>query len=233
MDMKRLLNAAELEDSPVVANCCMNRERGLRGSNSYEVELGFDPLDWLLERLERQRVVRWLDLCCGSGKALIQAARLCDDFGDRFGARGVQITGVDLVGMFLPNTSSDLNLVECSVFDYQPTERFDLITCVHGLHYLGDKLQAIRLAASWLEGDGRLAANLDASNLCLTAAGRGKRSIVRFLRDEGFEYLARKHLLNLSGHKELEIPFPFLGADDKVGPNYTKQPVVNSFYAVP
>jgi len=44
MNIKRLLNADELEDSPVVANCTMNRERDLRGSNGYEVEVGFEAL---------------------------------------------------------------------------------------------------------------------------------------------------------------------------------------------
>lgn len=134
MTANRLLNTAELEDSPVVANCCMNRERDLRGSNGYEVELGFYPLEWLQNRLNKQTIVRWLDLCCGSGKALIQAAIASEEIG----VGSVRITGVDLVGMFLPNKPTDLQLMQCSVFDYQPTEKFDLITCVHGLHYLGD-----------------------------------------------------------------------------------------------
>ena len=226
MNIKRLLNADELEDSPVVANCTMNRERDLHGSNGYEVELGFDPLEWLQGRLATQSTVRWLDLCCGSGKALVQAAKACENLG----GRSIQITGVDLVGMFLPNKSTNLQLMQCSVFDYQPTERFDLITCVHGLHYLGDKLQAIRLAASWLVSDGRFVANLEAANICLSEAGKGQRKVVRFLRDEGFEYLPAKHLLKRTGHRELIIPFKFRGADDSAGPNYTKQPVVNSYY---
>ena len=44
MNEKRLLNCNELEDSPVVANCSMNRERDLLGSNGYDIELGFNPL---------------------------------------------------------------------------------------------------------------------------------------------------------------------------------------------
>lgn len=132
--------------------------------------------------------------------------------------------------MFLPTSSTNLQLVQRSVFDYQPTERFDLITCVHGLHYLGDKLQAIRLAVSWLVSDGRFIANLDAANMCLSEAGKGQRKIVRFLRDVGFDYLPAKHLLQRTGYKELKIPFQFRGADDTAGPNYTKQPVVNSYY---
>jgi SAM-dependent methyltransferase len=226
MNANRLLNATELENSPVVANCTMNRERDLRGSNGYEVELGFDPLEWLQGRLATQSTVRWLDLCCGSGKALVQAAKACENLG----GRSIQIRGVDLVGMFLPNKSTNLQLMQCSVFDYQPTERFDLITCVHGLHYLGDKLQAIRLAVSWLVSDGRFVANLDMANICLSDAGKGQRKVVRFLRDEGFEFLPAKHLLKRTGHRELIIPFKFRGADDSAGPNYTKQRVVNSYY---
>jgi hypothetical protein len=101
---------------------------------------------------------------------------------------------------------------------------------VHGLHYLDDKLQAIRLAASRLVSDGRFVANLDAANLCLSEAGKGQRKMVRFLRDEGFDYLPAKQLLERTGYKELKISFQFRGADDTAGPNYTKQPVVNSYY---
>lgn len=226
MNAKRLLNGAELEDSPVVANCCMNRERDLRGSNGYEVELGFDPLAWLQSRTTEQGAARWLDLCCGSGKALIQAARLIEN--DE--GRSIQITGVDLVGMFLPNNSSSLELVQCSVFEYAPTVRFDLITCVYGLHYLGDKLRAIQLTTSWLTDTGTFVANLEANNMCISEPGKGSRKIVRFLRDQGFEYLPAKHLIRRDGHADLKVPFCFLGADDSAGPNYTKQPVVDSYY---
>ena len=45
-----LLDDDELERSAVVANCRMNRERGLTGSNGYGVEIGFDPLDFLRGR---------------------------------------------------------------------------------------------------------------------------------------------------------------------------------------
>lgn len=132
--------------------------------------------------------------------------------------------------MFLPNCSDWLELVRCSVFEFAPTEQFDLITCVHGLHYVGDKLRAIGLAASWLVGDGKFVANLDATNMCLSESGKGHRKIVRFLREAGFEYLPAKHLIQRIGHADLKIPFRYLGADDTAGPNYTKQPVVNSYY---
>ena len=47
----RLLGDDELERSAVVANCRMNRERDLTGSNGYAREVGFDPLDFLKGRV--------------------------------------------------------------------------------------------------------------------------------------------------------------------------------------
>ncbi|AMV40156.1 hypothetical protein [Planctomyces sp. SH-PL62] len=69
----------ELERSAVVANCRMNRERGLLGSNGYDRELGFNPLDVLKKTSSEGRPAAWLDLCCGSGKALIEASRMAHD----------------------------------------------------------------------------------------------------------------------------------------------------------
>lgn len=226
MSERRLLSTSELENSPVVANCCMNRERDLCGSNGYEVELGFDPLMWLQERASEKRPVRWLDVCCGSGKALIQAANLIDESG----INSISITGVDLVGMFLRHRSRYLKLVQCSVFEFAPSERFDLITCVHGLHYIGDKLRAIELAADWLTSGGLFVANLDLSNLCIAEVGKGHRKILSSLRSEGFQYLQAKHLLKCVGRKELKSSYRYVGADVAAGPNYTKQPAVNSYY---
>ena len=231
MQERRLLGRQDLEASPVVANCAMNRERDVTGTNGYGIELGVEPLEWLRQRLSRQRVVRWLDLCCGSGKALIQAAEYCESAGDAVLASGVvQITGVDLVNMFLPNHSDSLRLIVSSVFDFTPGDRFDLITCVHGLHYLGDKLRAIALAGSWLEPDGMLIANLDVKNMRLGESQLGYQAFARALRAAGFQYDARRHRLQRFGHVDWEPPFHFVGADDTVGPNYTGQPVVESVY---
>ena len=79
----------------------------------------------------------------------------------------VAIVGVDLVGMFAPRecAASELRLVEASLADWRPDGRFDLITCVHGLHYVGDKLGLIARAASWLAVDGRFVANLTLANV--------------------------------------------------------------------
>lgn len=78
--------------------------------------------------------------------------------------------------------------------------------------------------------DGRFSANLDAANRCLSESGKEQPRIVRFLCNEGFEYLPAKHLLKRTDYRELIITFKFGGADDSAGPNYTKQPVVNSYY---
>ena len=45
--MSELVSDETLENSAIVANCRMNRERELTGSNGYAVELGFNPLDRL------------------------------------------------------------------------------------------------------------------------------------------------------------------------------------------
>jgi hypothetical protein len=49
--MARILDDAALEASSVVANCAMNRERSLTGSNGYGRELGVDIVAELRERL--------------------------------------------------------------------------------------------------------------------------------------------------------------------------------------
>lgn len=70
-----LLSDTVLESSSVVADCAMNRERGLSSSNGYGRELGLEVLPELHRRLrDADRPVLWLDLCCGSGTALLEAA---------------------------------------------------------------------------------------------------------------------------------------------------------------
>ncbi|WP_232837191.1 class I SAM-dependent methyltransferase [Lentzea terrae] len=41
----------------------------------------------------------------------------------------------------------------------------DLVTCVHGLHYVGDKLGLLVRAASWLVPGGRFVANFDVAGV--------------------------------------------------------------------
>jgi hypothetical protein len=95
--MIRIVDDDVLERSSVMANCAMNRERSLTGTNGYSRELGVDVLATLTARLQTAPVVRWLDLCCGSRRALVEAAsRLANlGVGDR-----AEIIGVDLVDHF-------------------------------------------------------------------------------------------------------------------------------------
>jgi SAM-dependent methyltransferase len=182
-----LLADDQLERSAVVANCRMNRERDLSGSNGYDRELGFKPLDFLKERLVHRRSVTWLDLCCRTGRALIQAFRQAHAEG--LSSR-IEIVGVDLVGMFdrpEPGTTC-VRLIEASLTAWKVELTFDLITCVHGLHYIGDKLRLIARAATWLVEDGVFVANLDLHNLKFADGNPAGRRVAADLRRSGLEY---------------------------------------------
>jgi SAM-dependent methyltransferase len=223
----RLLRDDELERSAVVANCRMNRERDLTGSNGYSREIGFNPLDFLRERITPGRHVAWLDLCCGTGKALIEAARIIGAEG-----RKIEIVGVDLVGMFhRPDPDPPcLRLVAASLSTWRPDGSFDLITCVHGLHYVGDKIGLVARSATRLADDGLFVANLDLKNLKLADGRAAGRKVVSDLRRAGMGYDRRKRLIICRGRKAVSLPYRYLGADDGAGPNYTGQPAVDSYY---
>ncbi|MEU7729312.1 class I SAM-dependent methyltransferase [Streptomyces sp. NPDC040724] len=155
MTTPHLLPAHELERTSVVANSTMNRERGLAGVNSYARELGLDPVAHLTAR---SATPSWLDLCSGEGRALREArSRL---------PAGAVLTGVDLVGPLAPAPApAGPELLTASVADWSPYRTYDLITCVHGLHYVGDQLGLLARAASWLAADGLLVAHLDPASL--------------------------------------------------------------------
>jgi SAM-dependent methyltransferase len=222
--MNAPLTDEQLTSSCVVANCRMNRERELAGTNGYQRELGLPPLDFLRAR---RPPARWLDLCCGTGRALLQADSLLEAHED------LHVVGVDLHETFWPGErSARLRLIAASLHAWDTDERFDLISCVHGLHYLGDKLGAITRAASWLTDDGVLVANLDADNLRDDTGEPLGRLGTRLLREAGLEYDTRRHRLTCRGRKALGLPLDYVGADDSAGPNYPGQPAVHSLYRV-
>jgi SAM-dependent methyltransferase len=226
--MKRFLRDCELEHSTVVANCRMNRERELSGSNGYDRELGVQPLDFLRERIRPGRVIRWLDLCCGTARALFQAAEQMEHAGL---TASVAITGVDLVDMFWPGRPPTcLDLVVASIHAFEPVERFDLITCVHGLHYLGDKLKVIERAMTWLVEDGLFVANLDLANLRHDDGRPLARRIGKLFREAGIDFDGRRKRLVCRGRRVVRFPLAYLGADDTAGPNSTGQAAVSSYY---
>jgi hypothetical protein len=102
--------------------------------------------------------------------------------------------------------------------------------CVHGLHYVGDKLGLIQNAVSWLKDDGAFLANFDPDNMKFPNGANAGNKIIRDLRRIGLEYHARKHLIVCEGRKNFTLNYRYLGADDAAGPNYTGQAIVNSHY---
>jgi SAM-dependent methyltransferase len=223
----KLLGDDALERSSVVANCQMNRQRTLTGSNGYTKELRLNPLDFLLSRAGSR--VRWLDLCCGEGKALVEAAKLIHERGldDWF-----EVVGVDLVAPPTPPEPefACLRLIQAPLTQWQPTLRFDLVTCVHGLHYIGDKLGLIVRTASWLTDNGQFVANLDLGNIKRIDGRAASRTVTKELRKAGIEYDSRRKLVHCSCRVEAQLPFRYCGANDQAGPNYTKQAAVDSYY---
>jgi SAM-dependent methyltransferase len=228
-----LLDDAALEASAVVANCAMNRERQLAGVNSYTRELGFNPLEIITTRLAGSGpgagTAGWLDLCCGTGRAVIQAAWQLRQAGL---ASRAALVGVDLADAFdcAPWTAAGLELVCAPVATWTPDRAFDLITCVHGLHYIGDKLALLARAAGWLTVTGRLVADLDLSSIRTADGHPGGRRLAARLRAAGFSYDPRRHRIGCTGRRDVRLPYVYAGADDQAGVSYTGQPAVHSHY---
>lgn len=225
----RFLDDGSLERSPVVANSRMNRERGAVGVNSYEKDLRFDSIDFLADRLHSADSTSWLDLCCGRGRALIEANEALQI---RHGPRSVALHGVDLVDLFddASQCNTFVKLESVSLHQWEATRKYDLITCVHGLHYVGDKLSLIERAAGWLTIEGMFLANLDLVNLRFSDGQPMGREIAKRFRDYGLTYNRRRHLLSCVGTKALSFDYVYVGADDTAGPNYSGQEAVDSYY---
>jgi ubiquinone/menaquinone biosynthesis C-methylase UbiE len=152
------LSDTELEWSDVVANNSMNRERKATGVNSYEKDLKLNPLSFIFNR-KNQENIQWLDLCCGKGNALIEVAKSLENTDSE---AKTYLKGIDLVGYFSDKKGlKNLDFETLNLSKWQPEIQYDLITIVHGLHYIGDKIGLIIKAASALKKDGVFMANLD------------------------------------------------------------------------
>lgn len=225
-----LLSEKELIWSPVVANNRMNRTRQASGVNSYANEIGFKPEDWLWARLQQQQTVRWLDVCCGKGNALLQVAQY---FAKQARQHQVEFTGIDLVDFFAPIPShiTWVNFVTTSVTDWQSPQTYDLITCIHGLHYIGDKLKVIAQLVNTLSPNGLFVANFDLASVYLNGQSNPKE-IKDWFQQNHIDYQSRKKLIKASG-KTTQIPLfsgRYLGANDEAGKNYTGQEAVSAYY---
>ncbi|MCP4352585.1 MAG: class I SAM-dependent methyltransferase [Desulfobacterales bacterium] len=130
----------------------------------------------------------------------------------------------------IPENTENILLIPASLRTWTPAGDYDLITCVHGIHYIGDKLGLIQRAASWLKHDGFFIANLDITDFRLNDNRPMRRQISKIFRESGIDYNRTKHILCFLGKKNIKIPYHYIGSDDQAGPNYTGQPAVHSYY---
>jgi hypothetical protein len=144
----------------------------------------------------------------------------------------IQIEGVDLVGMFTANPFGKLlTLKQQAVELWKPMAPCALITCVHGLHYIGDKLGLIVRLVDFLAPDGLLLANFDLASIRFADGRPAGRTILPELKRHGLQYDGRRKLIRCEGHRTITLNWEFVGADDAAGPNYTGQAAVNSWYS--
>ena len=209
-----------LESSWVVANRNMNRERQLSGPNSYKKDLRFD----LSTFFQSRRKVRWLDLCCGTGKALIQASTR---FGDRLDCHGV-----DLVDSFaaIPQ-GARVTFHVASLHSWRCETPYNLITSVHGLHYIGDKLGLLERVSRWLAEDGLFLGHLDLANVSHEQHQAFGAVLGKTFKKLGIRYNTRTKILCFNGNSPLTFNYAYVGADTTAGPNYTGQDAVRSRYS--
>ena len=213
-DPGQLLSETELVRHSVVANCQMNRQRGLLGVNSYAKDLGMDIQAVLAEL----RTPGWLDVCCGEGRALLEAAELIPD---------VRYHGLDLVAAFA-GTHEKVRYSVGPISGFRPSRKFGFITCVHGLHYVGDKLGALQSLSAWLADDGLFVGHFDLESLQFEGGDGGRAMVEAVLGRSGYQYNRLSRILK--GQGLLNFEADYLGADPNAGPNFTGQPAVNSHY---
>ena len=223
----KLLTDEALERSAVVANCRMNRERDLVGSNGYDKELGFNPLDFLKEALASIRPGAWLDLCCGTGKALIQAAEHHAE-GRVPGSRSwASIWSGCSKGSIPISPACDWSrrrFVRGGPIDPRPGHlrpraalRRRQAGADRSCRLLAHPGGAIRGEPGPWQPEARR----------WPAVGE---EVVTDLVVAGLEYDRRRRPVTCRGRRTMNLPYRYLGADDRAGPNYTGQPAVDSLY---
>ncbi|MBX2841459.1 MAG: class I SAM-dependent methyltransferase [Flammeovirgaceae bacterium] len=225
--MAELKGDDELQWSPVVANNSMNRKRKATGINSYEKDTKFNPISFFEKKLSHKSV-KWLDLCCGEGNALIETAKY---FQHKSFSYKPQFYGIDLVDFFSKDKPDNVSFQTLNLANWQPSEKYDLITCVHGLHYMGDKLGLIAKASRALTPEGIFIGNLDIKNILISDEKDSSKIIQSHFKKHGIQYNYRTKMLHIDGFSKLNTNFKFKGADDQAGSNYTGQEVVNSYYS--
>ena len=143
------------------------------------------------------------------------------------------MTGIDLVDMFESHEySSKLNFVVNSLLKWQPTQKYDLITCVHGLHYIGDKLAVIQKCIDALQKDGLFIANIDLDNIKNAKGESLKKDLLKLFKTTSIDYNSKTKIISCRGNNTIDFMLKYLGANDKIGKNYTGQEVVDSHYSI-
>ena len=214
-----MLDHRQVVESEIVANSVMNRERCLAGVNSYARELRFDPLDWLAHRVKARGRAVWYDACCGEGRALREASATVAETvcGDAY-----RFIGVDLVTAF-STPKSGPSLFAADVMTFAPEEPVDLITFVHGLHYLSNKLAFLEHAYRLLAPGGLLIGHLDLNNVRL-ASGEplSKRIFEGNSHRDGTPLSLSRHLLKIEKTAPtLSFGLRWIGASISEKTNYT------------
>jgi len=224
----KLLKENELAWSDVVANNRMNRKRKASGVNSYEKDLKFKPETWLNACLKERGEVKWLDLCCGEGNALLQYA---SELAEKQLQGQALLRGIDLTDQFqpVPSLITCLQLEAMSLVDWKADDQYDLVTCVHGLHYIGDKLKVITEALKAIAPQRILMANLDLKSIKIEGDQQGQY-LKKLFKENQIEYNAQRKIITCKGPRDISINLTYKGADDKAGPNYTGQDAVDSYY---
>ncbi|MBC7863719.1 MAG: methyltransferase domain-containing protein [Bacteroidia bacterium] len=223
-----LLPENKLILSPIVANNKMNRERNASGINSYEKEFKFKPEKFLTDHINKYGKVKWLDLCCGQGKALVQCAEFLEK--NNFQNKA-QLKGIDLIDYFIP-VPTKINCLEfevASLINWTPKEKYDLITCVHGIHYLGDKLLVLSKIFGAISKEGCFIGNFDLKSIVISVDPKNEK-LKNIFKVNGINYNGRTKIISCKGTKKINFGLKYLGADENAGPNYTGQEAVNSHY---
>jgi SAM-dependent methyltransferase len=227
--------------SDIVVNAAMNRGRGFSGVNSYTKDLRqFDIAAFLQERTQQfpTSKVRWLDVCCGEGRALTEATQFWSGLP---WAKQVEIIGLDLWDD-LPTVQKypegpTLRFIAADAETWTPDAPLDLITCVHGLHYLPDKLGFLQRAYTWLSpSGGLLLAHLDTDNIRLQGNETANlwATVSRRVRKQGISLQFSNHLLRLErtaqSPESLTFDVSFVGRTVSPRPNFSGMTVIDSWY---
>ena len=107
----------------------------------------------------------------------------------------------------------------------------DLITCVHGLHYIGDKLGLLSHLSGLLADGGVFVGNIDPVNVRIDGVGSpGWRQVAKAAGGYKGRLGYRDHILQMGSGGRIVFDVAYVGASVSEGPNYTGILVMDSWY---